>query len=188
MSGLVLVLLFSLVQPSDATTISPFLHIGDMANATPVVVEAKALTIQSVWQSGQSRLVTSFEVVTNLKENGVGIGTSIRVLSDSYENRTQYVTYSSDVSFKEGKIYLLFLSKGAWEETWRPAYSSYGVFEVRKDSYSKGTEEVYYPLFWESDIHILPRPDGQNVTPFSVYKKNLIPQLETYLAGSTTWQ
>jgi len=153
----------------NATTIVPFVNLGEATTYSECVVLARAVEMQVTQANGSIYQEMRFEAQESIKGSLLpGDNFSVRPLSRSSQ---QYnIDISGDFKPETGKTYLLFLYQQA--DFWRPVMLSYYTFEQIR----VGAEEYLVPTGGEG-MEIVQRPDGRVAEPLSAYQMPALIQL-----------
>ncbi|MFZ4635559.1 MAG: hypothetical protein ACOYNO_15245, partial [Saprospiraceae bacterium] len=93
-----------------ATTIVPFLHLGELALSSDAVVVARADILETVDLHGSRFERTTFSVERPIK-GPLSDDYSFHTFSLSFQNGDAFSAVDGDFMPESGKTYLLFLSK-----------------------------------------------------------------------------
>ncbi len=166
----------------QATTISPFPNLGEMAKGSPAVVLAKAERNFTADINGTTRYRTTLKVVEHIKgtlaEDDHFVLQNYRATIGDLER-----IIWGDLELEEGKTYLLFLNPmddGLWQTT----MLSYAAFEqhIRND------EEVLVPFDMGTEVHFhltANQPQPENLAVFK--SKQLTGMLKEVVQSIGTW-
>ena len=170
--------LFVLPDHLLATTIIPFKHLGEAAQASEAVVLA---TVDHRFESASGHLVF-FDC--NLRVQGVAkgdlkMGETFVVRQHSHQEGEYALNISGDFVPQEGKTYLLFLRRVG--DVWRPITLAYYVFETKtiKD------EAFLVPLEESAGFALATRGDGVKPEAPGVYRIDALLQAIRQFAGGT---
>lgn len=163
----------------QATTIIPFPNLGEMANASQVVVLAKATRNYEVNINNATRYRTQFSIVNEISgQINDGFSTQNMRLKRGDLNRSVF----GDMEFEEGATYLLFLENRG--DYWRPIMMSHGIFQ----KFERDGKALLSPVKEGLNYFTLRRPDGQEVEPFYVYDlKKMVKLLRKVTKGEQAW-
>ena len=168
------------VHPITATTIVPFVHLGETLRLSEVVVLAQA---QQSIEFHQGELVyqdTRFRVVSGIK-GPLEAGQYFDLRPFSKQIGPYYAEVAGDFEPVLGQTYLLFLYKNG--AVWRPQMLSYYVFEA-KDYLG---QSCLMPLAGGMGTEVMARPDGIVPEPLFVYRRlALLQALRNYATGATS--
>ncbi len=180
---LFILLLFG-VQLSNATTVIPFVNLGEMALASDEVVVAKAVNNYELHIGQSTKFRTSFIVTKSIK--GIlskGESFELQAWHEKVGNTEQVIW--GDPKFIAEKKYLLFLSQTQVEPYWQPMMLAYGIFE--QTNYSG--DVLFVPSKESFEIEAVPRPDGIVPEPMVVYHaSSLMKHLSDYISSSSAWE
>lgn len=168
---------------SHGSTIVPFHNLGEMANASTVVVTAVAGETYDVPTSFQTyihtRLTVNFVVKGQILPNSILEMEHYSTKGDGWVSQV-----SGDVALEQGKTYLLFLEQNN-RGFWRPILMSYGIFEQLEADFG---ETYLVPLPEWADLNIIHPSDGQPIEPLAVYRQNdLLHHLQNVVQNTASW-
>jgi len=160
--GLVLLWMGHFVPVSlNATTIVPFVNLGEATTYSECVVLAKAVEVQTNQANGSIYQEMRFESLESIKGSLLP-GDVFTVRPFSRSNFQYNLEIAGDFKPETGKTYLLFLYQQA--DFWRPVMLSYYTFEQIR----VGADEYLVPTGGQ-DMEIVQRPDGLVTETLSAY-------------------
>jgi len=179
-------LLFSLILFSfhdiQATTISPFPNLGEMAKATPTVVLAHALRNFPTDINGTTRYRTSLEVLESVKGEML-IGDYFVVQNYRATQGDLERAVWGDLELEEGKTYLLFLSP-LGGDLWQTTMLSYAAFE----QHERLGQQVLVPFDMGNEVHFHIREGQAQPEPLAVYGQDeLLAMLRHVIVSGEGW-
>jgi hypothetical protein len=155
-----------LVANCQATTIIPFHDLGEMSNASDMVILATAGETYEMETPAQTYWHTKLHVDFVIK-GGIQANSTIELESFSTKGDGWVRIVPDDVRLKTGSSYLLFLTKTN-TGFWRPILMSYGVFEQFQPG---GGNSYLVPLPEWTHLNVLDLPNGQTAEPLAVYRQ-----------------
>lgn len=159
----------------NATTIVPFVNLGEATTYSECVVLAKAVEVQTNQANGSIYQEMRFESLESIK-GSILPGDVFTVRPFSRSNFQYNLEIAGDFKPETGKTYLLFLYQQA--DFWRPVMLSYYTFEQIR----VGAEEYLVPTGGQ-DMEIVQRPDGLVTETLSTYHQ---PELIQHLQHFST--
>ena len=172
------------VQLSNATTIVPYVNLGEMALASDAVVVA-SVTDNYAFQEGQStKFRTSFVISKSIKGSlNQGEQFELQAWHERIGDVEQVIW--GDAKFTTEKTYLLFLSKTETAPYWQTIMLGYGLFE--QESYNE--EVLFVPTKESKEMEAISRPDGIVPERITVYNaSSLVKQLAKFISGENAWE
>ncbi|MFN0036145.1 MAG: T9SS type A sorting domain-containing protein [Saprospiraceae bacterium] len=160
----------------SATSIIPFVHLGEATAYSECVVLARAVAHTETDENGTIFRDTKFESIESVKGQ-LAAGTEFVLRPLSCRSGDYSIDIAGDFAPETGKTYLLFLRQKG--DFWRPILLSYYVFEqfqIDADQFlvSTGT----------NDVALVARPDGQLAEPLGAYQQGAFLQhLRAYAAS-----
>ena len=166
----------------QATTISPYINLGELGKSSDLVVFAKATKNYNLEINDLNRYLTKLTVNQIIKGDQLNIGDQIDLMAFRSDTKDMKMAIAGDINLEEGKSYLLFLSKKG--NYWVPKVMAYYVFEaVEKDNIS-----YLHPINESKHIEVIERPDGQIADPICTYfKEKLLRHLDQVVNNNVIW-
>ncbi len=167
-----------LFAPLSATTIVPFVNLGETTRYSGAVVLALALYEQDSHDGGMTFRDMQFQV-TSVVKGPLTAGQEFALRPESSFNETYSIDIAGDFAPEAGKTYLLWLTPHG--NAWRAQMLSYYVFEEIKVA----GHALLEPLSG-SGIEAVQRPDGVAPEPLAVYERDeLLPALRLAASGTS---
>ncbi|MEM1324135.1 MAG: T9SS type A sorting domain-containing protein [Bacteroidota bacterium] len=183
-NALLLLVCSLLILPENlsATTIRPFLNLGEMAKHSEAVVLVRAERNYTVEENGMTRFRTALRVLNTvsgpLQRDDQFILQNLHIRFDDIER-----TIWGDLELEAGKNYLLFLTINDYGE-WKPMMLSYGALE---ENYKDG-EHLLVPISLGAEVSILRTGDGRLAEPLQVYRTDeFIQHLRSVVDDRDAW-
>ena len=162
----------------SATSIIPFVHLGEATSNSECVVLARAIAASDAQVNGTTYQEMRFESLDLIKGD-LTPGSEFRLRPLSYQKAPFRIDIAGDFAPETGKTYLLFLY--AKDDFWRPVMLSYYVFEQIKHD-----DDAYLIPIGGTGLEAVRRADGQQVQPLSVFNSSaLLSYMRTYLQSSS---
>jgi len=166
----------------NATTVSPYINLGDLGKASDMVVLAKVTKNYQAEINGLNRYLTQISLTQIIKGNKNLLNQEIDMMSFKYDTKELSFRVAGDISLDENKTYLLFLSKK--DNYWTTKVMAYYVFEeIIQDNIT-----YLHPIKETAQIEVVERPDGQLADPICTYfEDKLVRHLDNVINGNGKW-
>lgn len=180
--GATLLFLFFFSFSVNATTISPFPNLGEMAKASDAVVYVTALENYTVEDGIYTRFRTSLQVLDVVKGDfSIDEQIDIQNYHLKFDDLEREVW--GDLELAVGKRYLLFLDQKD-NDLWQAQMLSYAAFE----EHTKEGIKVLVPFDLGTEVHVHYSAGQVHAEPLAVYKtRDLITMLQSVVTATGEW-
>jgi Secretion system C-terminal sorting domain len=170
-----LLFLFFGFKTAHATTIVPFLHLGELAQNSDAVLVLNAREQTASKKDAFVYADFKFDVERAIKGPfSPGDAVVVRPFSNKGLEISTYI--HGDFRPQAGKTYLLFLNRH--HDHWKVGTMSYYALEEK----TLGDERYWVPVDAALTFRRAPRPDGQTAEPLGVYRRSeLLSILDAYV-------
>ncbi|MEL6656024.1 MAG: T9SS type A sorting domain-containing protein [Bacteroidota bacterium] len=181
-STLLLLLALLCTLQLNATTISPYPNLGEMAKASQMVVLAQVERNFTVEENEMIRYRSLLRIIDPIKGD-IAEGETLVVQNYHLQIGELERTIWGDLELLEEGTYLLFLQE-LQTDVWQASMLSYGALEL----HIRNGVEVLVPFDLGKEVHINVQEGQEAPEPLGVYYKDrLVNSLTTIVQGRTSW-
>ncbi len=167
---------------NNATTIAPFENLGEMAKLSEAVVLVEVKRNYTYELGSTTRFRSSLEIKQNIKGN-LDVGEIFELQNLHKQVGDMESMIWGDLELKEGKTYLLFITR-IGDNLWTSQMLSYAAFE----EFEKNGEKLLVPFELGTEVHIHTTEGRKTPEPLGVFSTSkLTKMLKDVVDQKSSW-